>query len=384
MLKTISEKYKTMGQTSKLMLIGGSLVTAILVIGTIYTDKPTQKKPAANLITDNQSAVNVPEAVAANQQNTDSKVATLENTVKTLADAQKVPNPSASGMNAAEAKTLQDQIDALKAQLASQNMGVKNTPIDSGKDINSPVNLSGPGAEVNATPPAPKIRVIGGDNKNIQPIQTENKQTVAYLPSGSNFEAILMNGLDANTSVAANKTPAPSLLRIKTEAILPNLYAQDVKECFVLVGSYGNLSSERAEMRTENISCISETGKVFEGKVEGYVVGEDGKVGVRGRLVSKQGSLLAKGFMAGFAGGLSSAFIAQPVQSLNVAPGTQQTYQYPDPGVALGNGVAGGLNKSASMLSQFYISMAQQMYPVVEIDAGRKVTVILMKGLEIK
>jgi len=101
-------------------------------------------------------------------------------------------------------------------------------------------------------------------------------------------------------------------------------------------------------------------------------------------LVSKQGALLAKGFMAGFMGGLGQSFTAQPVQSLNVNPGSTQTYQYPDAGTALGNGVAGGLNRSAQMLSQFYIKMAEQMFPVIEIDAGRKVTVILLKGLEIK
>ncbi|TXH34432.1 MAG: conjugal transfer protein TraB, partial [Burkholderiaceae bacterium] len=141
--------------------------------------------------------------------------------------------------------------------------------------------------------------------------------------------------------------------------------------------------SERVEMRTETMSCVSETGEVYEGKIEGYVVGEDGKAGARGRLVSKQGSLLAKSFMAGFLGGIGNAFAPQPVQALNISGGTTQQYQYPDADSLVGNGVAGGFSKSANALAQYYISLAQQMHPVLELDASRKMTIILIKGVEL-
>jgi conjugal transfer pilus assembly protein TraB len=395
MLNKISDKYKAMGQTSKLLLIGGTVIVSFLVVGTMLSEKPrVNKKPIANVATDPRMSEVVPEQVAAEQHATSQRVRELEETVRVLTSKQNIVNPTVTGMSAGEAKQLQGQIDSLKAQLATNTSKGKpaggSTTAGNAIDLNSPITTPVDGASNNpdGSPAEPKlsaIRVIKGERSAtaaVKPI--DNRPAIAYLPSGSNFEAVLMNGLDANTSVAANKTPSPSLLRIKTEAILPNLYSQDIKECFILVGSYGNLSSERAEMRTENISCVSETGKAFEGKAEGYVVGEDGKVGMRGRLVSKQGALLAKGFMAGFMGGLGQSFTAQPVQSLNVNPGTTQTYQYPEAGTALGNGVAGGLNRSAQMLSQFYIKMAEQMFPVIEIDAGRKVTVILLKGLEIK
>ena len=49
-----------------------------------------------------------------------------------------------------------------------------------------------------------------------------------------------------------------------------------------------DLASERAYLRTEPITCIREDGGAIEVPLDAYAVGEDGKVGVRGRLVNNQ------------------------------------------------------------------------------------------------
>ena len=239
------------------------------------------------------------------------------------------------------------------------------------------------GASATPLPAQVSIQVVGGEKRDQAKAAEHKVKPKVMIPSGSNFEAVLLTGMDASTSIGANKNPTPALLRVKTDAILPNLHSYNVRECFVLVGGFGNMSSERVEMRTETMSCVSETGEVYEGKIEGYVVGEDGKAGARGRLVSKQGSLLAKSFMAGFLGGIGNAFAPQPVQALNISGGTTQQYQYPDADSLVGNGVAGGFSKSANALAQYYISLAQQMHPVLELDASRKMTIILIKGVEL-
>ena len=114
------------------------------------------------------------------------------------------------------------------------------------------------------------------------------------------------------------------------------------------------------------------------------VVGEDGKVGARGRVVSKQGQILARSFMAGFASGLGSAFTPQPVQALNLSGEGSQQFQYPDPENVLGSGLSRGFNRSSQALSQFYIKLAEQMFPIVELDAARKMTIVLIKGAEMR
>lgn len=240
-----------------------------------------------------------------------------------------------------------------------------------------PGSPSGP----NSTPH--EIQVVGNDAPpaNAAPKKTR-QEIVANIPAGSSFEGVLLNGMDASTSISANKNPTPAVLRIKSEAILPSLYRYDLRDCFVLVGGVGNMSSERVEMRTENMSCINDKGEVYEGKIEAYVVGEDGKVGARARMVSKQGALLAKSFMAGFVGGVGSAFSPQPIQSINLN-GASQEYQYPSADAIIGSGVGKGMNQAGSQLARFYLALAEQMFPILEMDAGRKMTIVLLKGTDL-
>ena len=108
-----------------------------------------------------------------------------------------------------------------------------------------------------------------------------------FMPAGSILSGTLITGLDAPTSNQSKQDPFPALLRIKHEAILPNRYRMDIKECFLIASGYGDLSSERAYMRAERISCIKKDGGVIETSMDAYSVGEDGKAGIRGRLVSK-------------------------------------------------------------------------------------------------
>ena len=74
----------------------------------------------------------------------------------------------------------------------------------------------------------------------------------------------------------------------------------------MIVGGFGDLGSERAYLRAETLTCVRTDGGVIEVPLDAYAVGEDGKVGIRGRLVSKQGALLAKALQAGFMRALAS------------------------------------------------------------------------------
>ena len=238
-------------------------------------------------------------------------------------------------------------------------------------------------AAVPAAPAKPKIRIIGAIEEKKDVAQSDESKQIPYLTSGSMFEGVLINGMDAPTSSVTTKNPVPALVRVKTDAVLPNRNDLEVKECFVVVSGFGVMATERAQLRTETLSCVKENGEVIESKLEGYVVGEDGKVGLRGRLVSKQGSLLAKSLLSGFLGGFSAAMVPNPVPQMNIAPGMSQQYQTPNLGMATQAGAAKGLSDSTKMLSQFYLDMAKEMFPVVEIDAGRRVTIILVHGVEL-
>lgn len=201
-----------------------------------------------------------------------------------------------------------------------------------------------------------------------------------YLPAGSILTGTLITGMDAPTGKGARQEPFPALLRIKHEAILPNRFRADVRECFVIVGGYGDLSSERAYLRGESISCIRNDGKVVESSMESFTVGEDGKAGLRGRLVSKQGQMLAKAMMAGVMEGFAGAFGSSPVPTLSLEPTEKQLYQQAFSSEALQSGTVSGVGKALDRLAQFYIEQADGMFPVIEVDAGREVEIVMIRG----
>ena len=205
-----------------------------------------------------------------------------------------------------------------------------------------------------------------------------------YIPAGAILKGVLLNGIDMPTGQNARKDPVPALIRVKHQAILPNRVRADLRECFLLVGGFGDLASERAYLRGETFSCIRNDGSVIEIPIDGYAVGEDGKVGVRGRVVSKQGVLLAKALQAGFLQSFSQIFNRMPTIPVNTGTGTDLQFQSMLTPQALSTASAQGVGGAMDRLANYYLDMAEQLLPVIEVDAGRGAEFILNRGVSMK
>lgn len=201
------------------------------------------------------------------------------------------------------------------------------------------------------------------------------------MTTGSMIDGVLVSGMDAATG-RGSSSPVPALIRVKRNAILPNRYAQDVRECFILVSGVGDLARERALIRTEKISCIFKDGRVLDTGISGYVVGEDGKAGLRGRVVSKQGSVVAKSVFASFLEGFGSSLKPSSINSLDISGSTNTQYQQAQLKDAMEAGSYDGISDGFKRAADYYMNLAEQMFPIIEIDAGRKVTVILTNRLD--
>ena len=208
-----------------------------------------------------------------------------------------------------------------------------------------------------------------------------SRDTRRYIPSGAFTRALLLGGLDAPTGGQAQRNPQPVLLRLMDNAVLPNQFRSRVKECFVVGAGYGDVSSERAYIRTESLSCVTRDGTAIDVPIKGYVAGEDGKAGMRGRLVSKQGQILANALLAGVASGIGQAF-TQSSTTMSISPlGSTSTIE---PGKQLEAGLGTGVGKALDRLAQYYITLAEKVFPVIEIDAGRTVDVVLTQGIALQ
>jgi len=257
------------------------------------------------------------------------------------------------------------------------------------------MNMAGQTGESSA-----KIRVIASGDKGVSAISAredrENKQIEKekkkqqeqeeslFLPAGSILEAVIIAGMDAPTNQSARRDPFPALMRIKKDAILPNRFSADIRECFLLASGYGDMSSERVQLRGNTLSCVKEDGGVIESGFDSYVVGEDGKAGVRGRLVSRQGAMIAKSVIAGFAEGVAKAFDVQRVPTINTSSTGTVGFEAIMSVDAVNKGAIGGATSALERIANYYLDMAENLTPVIELDAGRMVTFVVTKGVSLK
>jgi len=213
------------------------------------------------------------------------------------------------------------------------------------------------------------------------PVKEEKTSAENYLPAGTFMRVVLLAGLDAPTGGQAQNNPHPILMRVLDPAQLPNRHMADMKDCVVTANGYGDISSERAYIRTDRLSCIDQKGGAVDVSLKGYVAGEDGKAGMRGRLVSKQGQALANAFLAGIGSGIGQAF-KESSSTVSTSPlGSTSTVT---DGKELQAGLASGVGSAMSQLSKYYIKLAEQVFPVIEVDGGRVVDVVLTRGQSIE
>jgi conjugal transfer pilus assembly protein TraB len=158
---------------------------------------------------------------------------------------------------------------------------------------------------------------------------------------------------------------------------LPRRFKSDLKDCHVIGSSYGDLSSERAKIRLEKLSCTEvTTGEVIETEIAGFVTGEDGRQGLRGSVVSTEGKLLGNSLLSGVLAGLSNNFTARD-QNVSLLPGNKTATTRDK----LKNSMFEGTSSSLDRLSKYYIDRAESLQPIVQVGAGRKIDVVFTEGV---
>lgn len=229
---------------------------------------------------------------------------------------------------------------------------------------------------------ASSVQVMGDKQGSASRAALLSQRGMQFIPANTILRGVLMNGIDAPTSGMAQKQLAPTVMRIKVEAILPNRVTQDLRECMVSLGGYGVISSERVKLRSDLITCVLADGSVVETKIEGYVIDTDGIEGIKGKVVTKQGAVIARGLLAGFASGFGAMMSPSMSSSLSLNS-TSQTYLSPDLGAATQSGALRGFSEAAKDYSKFLLETAKEMYPVIEVPGGVEVTLMLRRGFSL-
>ena len=146
--------------------------------------------------------------------------------------------------------------------------------------------------------------------------------------------------------------------------------------------AHGDLSSEKVYARFRTMTCAgSRPGTVVETEVAGFVAGS-GKTGVRGPVVSREGALVEKAFLAGLVSGVGQG-IAGAFQPQAVATGGSAAVA--NTGLAdIGRaGLGAGASSAGQKVADYMIRRAEQYQPVIQLRAGTRVTLVFLEGARI-
>lgn len=307
-----------------------------------------------------------------------------------------------------ELEKLRTELDALKKDqemVERKNQGLEKTVIPSVDEISKtsapssqtvtewplPITDNGPDRRLPVTPPPAAIKpepvVIGEiavvSNPKADEILEDPKKKgrTVYLPP-SFMEASLLTGFDASTSGTGKNNPEPMLLRIQTPAVLPNDIKGNVEGCFVVAEAVGRLDKERADVRLTSLSCLSKNGQaVIDETVKGFVTDSDSKVGLSGRVVSRMGAATARATVAGIFGGVGDWLKAASTTTSTSALGSTQTVDGDD---VVPYALGGGFSEGADTLRDFYLDLARQTTPVIEVGATKEITVVISEGKDLQ
>jgi conjugal transfer pilus assembly protein TraB len=169
------------------------------------------------------------------------------------------------------------------------------------------------------------------------------------------------------------------LMNVSDQATLPGSARYKIKSCFILGTGYGDLSAERVYLRVSRMSCVDKNNKlILSQDIAGYVVDSDGKLGMRGKVVDRQGAKLGAAMLAGFAQGLSGALGSSQGTSTSSAAGVANTLT--GTGALRASGLAGA-QSATSQLAEFYLKEAQSIFPVISVDTGRTGTIVFTSSV---
>ncbi len=202
-----------------------------------------------------------------------------------------------------------------------------------------------------------------------------------YLPASSFVSARLLTGGYVGTGAGAGMTPIPVVMRLEEAVTLPNMNESDLSGCFVSGSATGDLSSERVHIRLDRLSCVAPTGEALDMRVQGWVYDNAGMLGLPGKLITRSGQAIANALSVSILSGIGEAVsLTSQTTSTSTLTGTQTSEIKNAWGAGLGKGISDGFDR----IAEYYLDLADRIFPVLEVTPGQRVDVVFAQGALIR
>ncbi len=212
----------------------------------------------------------------------------------------------------------------------------------------------------------------------------KKKNVKDYVTSGSFARAVLMTGVVVGTGSNSQSNPEPVMMRLTDSGIFSKGKRTDqIKEAILIGDCSGDLSSERAKCRLQTLSLENYKGEIIERPIKGWIVGEDGRNGVKGMVVDKSSDILRMAMLNGVLGGMSNFLQNQSTKGVfPISPISGQQNAL-DGMAQLKGGMASGAGDAFSKMADFVMERFNSMSPQIVIASGREVDVVFQHGVDL-
>ena len=228
------------------------------------------------------------------------------------------------------------------------------------------------------------VTSFGTTTLNDESLVDEKKEEIKLHIMTGFSEATLITGVNAPTFGQGEKNPKPVILSIDSKQIIANGHDENLYDCMVIGQAYGNMNSKRAEIDITRLSCsIKKEGLLYkiENEIKGWVIGEDGQYGLKGRLVDSSGETIMRQLSIGFLQGVATAFSTPAVA---VTGSAQQMFNPTNTKDAAYRGAGQGASTALNYLAEYYTKILDGLYPTVSIRAGRSVSILFAGGEDVQ
>ncbi len=197
---------------------------------------------------------------------------------------------------------------------------------------------------------------------------------VAVISPGDVAQLTLLGAVNA----PVDGTPAPALFKLAGPVTGPDGSSLDIGEARLIAAATGSEADGRVLFRLTDLSFRHQDGRRGVVTVDGWIVGEDGVLGMKGRLIDKLGRLILATFGASFTAELGEQ-INQDAATVNIEDSEDISVNADE----LDSATASALTDSTNRLVQILLDRYEKLVPVVEILSGREVYAVFSKTSEI-
>ncbi|RDU73020.1 hypothetical protein CQA57_05705 [Helicobacter anseris] len=223
-----------------------------------------------------------------------------------------------------------------------------------------------------------EVEDIPLDQNSIEEIKQKTTHSINIFASTA--QGITITGGSATVIGMGRQQDLPIQIKLTQDMIAANDNTKKSKGCYVYASGVGNMTDNTVNIRLTKISCIFEdkSGQQYiaEGPIKGWVTDENGNNGIGGILVTKEQKI--------FQAALPLALYQSGLDALSKLGSTTLLSGYSTTSSNLLSSVNTGLtssgNTTINRLTTIYEKYLQAMNPVVNIKAGRVISIHFVGG----